>query len=200
MKIKIQIKSLSGKVLFELEKENNTIKETLEQAVKENANLEYANLEYANLYNANLDNANLYNANLRNANLNSANLRNANLNSANLNNANLNNANLNNANLYSANLNSANLEYANLYNANLNIANLNSAKNKETAFLPIFCKWSYGIKGDLIVIGCEQKTIEEWDIWFNSNEEYSTRRNTDDFKQIEAVYNALKYYYLTLNK
>ena len=35
MKIKIQIKSVSGKVLFELEKENNTIKETLEQSVKE---------------------------------------------------------------------------------------------------------------------------------------------------------------------
>ena len=29
MKIKIQIKSVFGKVLFELEKENNTIKETL---------------------------------------------------------------------------------------------------------------------------------------------------------------------------
>ena len=54
MKIKIEIKSVSGKVLFELEKENNTIKETLEQAIKENANLEYANLEYANLRNANL--------------------------------------------------------------------------------------------------------------------------------------------------
>ena len=140
MKIKIQIKSVSGKVLFELEKENNTIKETLEQAVKENANLEYANLEYANLNDANLRNANLNNANLRNA------------------------------------------------------------KNKENAILPIFCKWSYGIKGDLIMIGCKQKTIEEWDIWFNSNDEYSISRGTEEFKQIEAIYNALKYYYLTLNK
>ena len=140
MKIKIQIKSVLGEVLFELEKENNTIKETLEQAVKENANLEYANLEYANLRNANLINANLRSANLR------------------------------------------------------------GAKNKETAILPIFCKWSYGIKGDLIIIGCKQKTIEEWDIWFNSNEEYSTSRGTDEFKQIEAIYNALKSYYLTLNK
>ena len=50
------------------------------------------------------------------------------------------------------------------------------------------------------MIGCKQKTIEEWDIWFNSNEEYSTRRNTDDIKQIEAAYNSLKSYYLTLNK
>ena len=185
MKIKIEIKSVSGKVLFELEKENNTIKETLEQAVKENANLEYANLYDANLRNANLEYANLRNANLINANLYDANLRNANLEYANLNDANLEYANLNNANLR---------------NANLYDANLRNAKNKENAILPIFCKWSYGIKGDLIMIGCKQKTIEEWDIWFNSNEEYSTRRNTDDFKQIEAVYNSLKSYYLTLNK
>ena len=59
MKIKIKIKSVLGKVLFELEKENNTIKETLEQAIKENANLNNANLEYANLINANLEYANL---------------------------------------------------------------------------------------------------------------------------------------------
>ena len=160
MKIKIQIKSVSGKVLFELEKENNTIKETLEQAVKENANLEYANLEYANLGYANLEYANLGYANLEYASLN-------------------------NANLTSASLNNANLNFAN---------------NKETAILPIFCKWSYGIKGDLIKIGCVEKTIEQWDLWFDSEKVYSTSRNTKDFKQIQAVYNALKAYYLTLNK
>ena len=185
MKIKIQIKSVLGKVLFELEKENNTIKETLEQAVKDNANL-----RNANLYNANLRNANLYNANLENANLENANLYNANLY----------NANLYNANLYNANLENANLRNANLRNANLENANLRNAKNKENAILPIFCKWSYGIKGNIIIIGCKQKTIEEWDIWFNSNDEYSTSRGTEEFKQIEAIYNALKSYYLTLNK
>ena len=140
MKIKIEIKSVFGKVLFALEKENNTIKDTLEEAVRNNVNLGYANLEYANLEDVNL-------------------------------------------------------EYANLRNANLE-----NAKNKETAILPIFCKWSYGIKGDLIKIGCVEKTIEQWDLWFDSEEEYSTSRNTDDFKQIQAVYNALKAYYLTLNK
>ena len=57
-----------------------------------------------------------------------------------------------------------------------------------------------GIKGDLIKIGCVEKTIEQWDLWFDSEEEYSTSRNTKDFKQIQAVYNALKAYYLTLNK
>ena len=210
MKIKIEIKSVFGKVLFELEKENNTIKETLEQAVKENVNLEYVNLYNANLENANLRNANLRNADLRNADLRNANLENANLynvklrnadlRNANLYNANLEYVNLRNVNLYNANLENANLYNANLYNANLENANLYNAKNKETVILPIFCKWSYGIKGDLIKIGCVEKTIEEWDLWFNSEEEYSTSRNTKDFKQIQAVYNALKAYYLTLNK
>ena len=40
MKIKIQIKSVFGKVLFELEKENNTIKETLEARTLKTRTLE----------------------------------------------------------------------------------------------------------------------------------------------------------------
>ena len=165
MKIKIQIKSVFEKVLFALEKENNTIKETLDQAVKENSNLEGADLRNSDLEGADLRNSNLEGADLRNSDLRYANLV------------------------------GANLRYADLEGANLK-----GAKNKETAILPIFCKWSYGIKGDLIIIGCKQKTIEEWDIWFNSNDEYSISRGTEEFKQIEAIYNALKYYYLTLNK
>lgn len=50
--IKIQIKSIWGGVLFEHEKENNTIKDTLEEAVKQGANLYGANLNEANLYRA----------------------------------------------------------------------------------------------------------------------------------------------------
>ena len=125
MLVKIQIKSIFGKVLFELERENNTIRETLEEAVRVDANLG---------------------------------------------------------------------------GANLRDADLRYVKNKETATLPIFCKWNFGIKGNLIVIGCKEKTIEQWNLWFDSEEEYSTSRDTEDFKQIQAIYNALKSYYLTLNK
>ena len=180
MKIKIEIRSVLGKVLFALEKENNTIKETLEQAVKENANLRNSNLVGANLVNSNLVGADLKGANLVGADLKGANLR--------------------YADLEGADLRNSNLVGANLVNSNLVGADLKGAKNKETTILPIFCKWSYGIKGDLIIIGCKQKTIEEWDIWFNSNDEYSTSRGTEEFKQIQAVYNALRAYYLTLNK
>jgi hypothetical protein len=89
---------------------------------------------------------------------------------------------------------------ANLEGANLDGANLVRALNKENAILPMFCKWSHGIKGDKIKIGCKEKTILEWDLFFNSNETYSTERNTQDFKQIQAIYLAYKAYltHLTL--
>ena len=54
MQTKIQIKSIFGQVLFELEKENNTVKNTLEEAVKNGANL-----TGASLYRASLDGASL---------------------------------------------------------------------------------------------------------------------------------------------
>ena len=92
--IKIQIKSIWGDVLFEYEKDNNTIKDTLEEAVKQGANLDGANLDGANLTRANLYGANLYGANLDGANLDGANLDGANLDGANLTRANLTRANL----------------------------------------------------------------------------------------------------------
>ena len=58
--IKIQIKSIWGEVLFEHEKENNTITDTIEEAVKYGANLTRADLYGANLTRANLYGANLY--------------------------------------------------------------------------------------------------------------------------------------------
>jgi hypothetical protein len=141
----IQIKSISGNVLFEYEKENNTLRDTVIQAVEIGANLEGANLNGANLKGANLKGANLYGANLEGANLNGANLKGANLKGANLYGANLKGANLYGANLEGAylkgaNLYGANLEGANLYGANLYGANLEGAY-LEGAYLK-GAKWS----------------------------------------------------------
>ena len=91
--IKIQIKSIWGDVLFEYEKENNTLKDTLKEAVKQGASL-----DGANLYGANLDGANLYGANLDGANLDGASLYGANLYGASLYGASLDGANLDGAN------------------------------------------------------------------------------------------------------
>jgi hypothetical protein len=98
-----------------------------------------------------------------------------------------------------ADLSSANLRSADLSLADLRLADLSSAKNKETAYLPLFCKWNFSILGCEIQIGCEKRTIEQWDLFFASNEKLTTERGTEDFKQIEAVYNACKAYLLTLN-
>jgi hypothetical protein len=114
--------------------------------------------------------------------------------------ADLSSANLRSADLYSADLRSANLSSADLYSANLRSSDLSSAKNKDTAYLPIFCKWAHSIKGNEIKIGCKSKTIEDWDIFFDSKKVYSTERNTEDFKQIQAVYEAYKAYLSFLNK
>ena len=71
-KIKLQIKSVAGSILFEYEKEENTILQTLIAAIKEGANL-----EGANLYGAYLEGANLYGAYLEGANLKGAYLKGA---------------------------------------------------------------------------------------------------------------------------
>ena len=109
MKTKIEIKSVFGNILFEFEKENNTIKETIEEAVKSGANLRGANLCGAYLRDANLRGAYLCDANLRGANLRGANLCGANLRGAYLCGAYLRDANLRDANLCGANLRGANL-------------------------------------------------------------------------------------------
>ena len=83
-KIKMQIKNVFGIVLYEYEKENNTIRDTLEEAVKNKANLEGANLEGTLLEGTHLEGANLKNACLYRANLKYANLKNACLYMANL--------------------------------------------------------------------------------------------------------------------
>ena len=53
-KINIQTKSIWNSILFEYKKENNTIRDTLIEAVKNGANLRGANLRGANLRGANL--------------------------------------------------------------------------------------------------------------------------------------------------
>ena len=118
-KVKIQIKSIFGDVLFEYEKENNTLKDTLEKAVKSGADLRWADLRWADLRWANLREADLREADLRWANLSGADLSGADLRWADLSGANLSGADLNGANLSGADLNGADLSGADLREADL---------------------------------------------------------------------------------
>ena len=135
MKTKIEIKNIFGKLLFEFECENNTIKKTVEKAIENSADLSSADLRSADLRSADLSYANLRYANLRYADLSSADLSYANLRSADLRSADLSYANLSYADLSSADLSYANLSYANLRSADLRYAN----QNEGTLFLSIAC-------------------------------------------------------------
>ena len=86
---KIEIKTIWGDIIFTHEKKNNTVKDTLQEAVKSGANLRGADLRGADLRGANLFGADLRGANLFGANLFGANLRGADLFGADLFGANL---------------------------------------------------------------------------------------------------------------
>ena len=107
MKTKIQIKTISGRTIFELEKENNTIKDTVIAGIRSGANLRGADLRCANLHYANLSFADLSGADLRDATLSGANLRGADLRGADLRGADLRGADLSDANLRGATLSGA---------------------------------------------------------------------------------------------
>ena len=100
-KVKFEIKNRwTGSVLFEYEKENNTLKDTVEKAIEEGANLRGADLEGANLEGADLRGADLRGADLEGAYLEGAYLEGADLEGAYLEGANLRGANLRGAYLY----------------------------------------------------------------------------------------------------
>ena len=165
--IKIQIKSIYGSVLFEYEKENNTIKDTVVEAVKSGANLCDANLGGANLGGANLGDANLGGANLGGANLGGANLCDANLCGANLCGANLCGANLCDANLSGANLSGANLSGADLSGIKIKTAIVFTGLYKYIT-IPFISEG--GEK--YVKLGCYTRKLSEWeaDFWNNPNE------------------------------
>ena len=77
MKSKITIKSFWCKILFEFEKEDNSIKDTLVEAVKNRAYLQGADLQGAYLQGAYLRGADLQGADLQGAYLQGADLRGA---------------------------------------------------------------------------------------------------------------------------
>ena len=133
MKVKIEIKNrITGKVLFELEREDNSVKKTLEEAVKNNAYLGGADLDGADLRGADLRGADLGGAYLGGADLGGADLR--------------------VAYLRGAYLRGADLRGAYLRGADLRGAYLGGAKN--IPFIPISCPSDGAFIGWKKVEGC----------------------------------------------
>ena len=177
-KIKIEIKSIFGDVLFTHKCVDNTIAKTVKKAVKSSADLRSANLRYADLSSADLSYANLRYADLSYADLRYADLSYADFRYADLSYADLRSANLSYANLSSANLSSADfryadlsyadLRYADLRSANLRYANLSYAKT-DKRYIQIGCIGSskrvttYCFEDDEITCGCFKGTLKEFE-------------------------------------
>ena len=165
---KIEIKTMWGDIIFTHEKENNTVKDTLQEAVKSGADLRGADLRGADLRSADLYGADLYGANLRSADLCGANLYGANLRSADLYGADLYGADLRSADLYGANLRSADLYGANLRSADLCEEWGKLEKNTDIFIAgPLGSRNSYTTffhtdKGIFVQCGCFRGTLEEF--------------------------------------
>ena len=152
MNTKIEIKSIFGKVLFTYVNENVTIKDAINQAVKENANLRGADLRGADLRGANLSDADLIGANLSDADL-----RGAYLSDADLSDADLRGADLRGADLRGADLSDANLSYADLSKRYIQISCIGSAKRMTT----------YCFDEDVIWCGCFKGSLQEFEVKVN---------------------------------
>src|SRR5574344_1367682 len=132
MKTKIQIKTITGDLLFEFEDEDNSIRHTVEEAVRQNISLSGADLRGADIRFAYLEGVNLIRANLSRADLRGTNLSCADLRGTNLRDANLASANLRDANLRNANIRNADLTHAYFGNTDFRDADLRDADLKDT--------------------------------------------------------------------
>ena len=144
----IEIKNwYTGEVIFSLGVEYNSIKRTVEEAVKQGVDLSYANLKGANLMGADLRSADLRCADLSDSKLAYADLSGASLNYADIACADLFCANLSGANLNGVDLSKAKLCYA------TNVPDLAMACPREGSFIAWKKIWDYegDYKGDFIV-------------------------------------------------
>ena len=177
-KIKFEIKNRwTGSVLFEYEKENNTLRDTVEQAVKAGVNLAGADLEGANL-----EGAYLRGADLEGADLGGAYLRGAYLRGAYLRGANLEGAYLEGAHIY--------LSDEEIYEENIikefekksNIKITETYINKNIIPTRHNCFWKYG----LIICKWEIKEKKEVEEENKEIEEYKTEYSTT-FVETEII-------------
>jgi uncharacterized protein YjbI with pentapeptide repeats len=148
MKMKIEIKNRwTGKVLFEFETENNTVKATLLEGIKQCADLRGAYLQCADLRGADLRDADLRGADLRDADLRGAYLQ-------------------------CADLRGADLRGADLRDAYLRDVKIKTAAVFTGLYLYYIIAYIAETNEHRVKMGCHDRSVTEWDadFWNNNNE------------------------------
>ena len=142
-KIKIELRDRwTQEILFSFEKENNTIKDTVIEAIMKKVSLRRVDLLGANLNGINLTGADLEEAllcyvNFKGSDLSNTNLRNANIQHATLREVNLTNADLSDANLEYAECEHSDFTDTKFNNTNFKHANLQGVIN--APYIPMKC-------------------------------------------------------------
>ncbi len=203
--MKIEIKTLLGSVLFEYDCESNTIAKTLMKAVENKkdltgVDLRGVNLTGAYLRGADLTGADLTGADLRGAYLRGADLRGADLTGADLRGAYLRGAYLRGAYLTGADLRGAYLTGADLRGAYLRGADLIDYKVKNAAvfnglYYYIVIPFITEKDEKRIVMGCHNRSLEEWekDFW-NNNSEFPNNNSEKSNLRLFAFETAKKWF------
>ena len=164
--IKIEIKhEWTGKVLFELTKENNTVRETLLKATQQSAFLHGADLR-----NLNLKGLYLRGAYLRGVNFSGSSLQNVDFQGANLQ-----NANFQDADLRSADFQDADIRCIHLQGALMQGADIEGRKIKKAVVFTGVYKYSVIAyitihEEKRIKMGCYDRTLAKWEENFWNNE------------------------------
>ena len=177
MKIEIKCR-FTGRVLFEHDCENNTIKATVQKALAVKANLSGSDLRNSDLRNSDLNGSDLSYSDLRNSDLRNSDLNGSNLSYSNLIYSDLSYSNLNGSNLSYSNLNGSDLRNSDLNGSDLSYSNLREAKLKDGSKItdakrPVFSLGPIGSEqrmmmafatdsGIKIQTGCFFGTVEEF--------------------------------------
>ena len=167
MKTRIEIRHIYGSLLFEFEKEDNTVKDTVIEAVKTGADLRGAYLTGANLTGADHRDANLTDADLRGAYL-----RDADLTGANLTDANLTDADLTGADLRGANLTGADLRGVDLRGVDGELIKIKKAVIFTGLYQYVVIPFISKDDIKYVKMGCYTRKLSDWesDFWNNDNE------------------------------
>jgi len=166
----------TGEVIFEME--CSTFRELVEGATKaevsfyranmsgtdmRGANMSYADMSYANMSYANMRGADMSYADMRGADMSYADMRGANMSYANMSGANMRGADMRGADMSYADMRGANMSYANMSGANMRGADMRGAVgNMEEVKSMQLEKYMIAFTSDILCIGCQQHTIEEW--------------------------------------
>ena len=155
---KIEIKNISGAVLYSHECKGNTIKITLEKAVKEGVNLSYTDLSGSDLSGSDLFGCVLSNCNLSGSDLSFSDLS---------------YADLSFSDLFGCNLSYSNLQFAMIRDSNMEGINLRDCNLNRTMtdkwYVSVACigsekrKMIYCFEDDIIWCGCFTGSLSEFE-------------------------------------